>query len=443
MHTAGDEAKERTTWTTVEELCDRYLGGRPSEQALKVLKTVEQQRPEVREFTERGFRLMAVSKFDARDISPVVARFFAVMAPAILPGAWGGMVPPITVSGRHTKIDEYLRKNAWAKFDAGTVLLDVGCGFPPHTATDAAQAFPDWQVVGVDPAFEDYLLYDEHGNYASIGRADEVSGRVRYFQPVPQHFLTLFADRNATIRKFEEAFARLLPELPADDGALASVERDGMRLVRHPMKQYERPNLKFVQAGFGSQDVPHADVVRAFNVLLYYDGNFRQMAEEWAAKVLRPGGLFICGRDDAASLNAHYSVYRNQDGRMVEKEFAFAVELMRQPAWYTVHDRDRETWRLAELIGALRSNPEFLRDYDGRLDALLAQHKFNVRDENGCLADHPDAGDPAQRFSSYLAITEALQAEFTDRAVAALTQAGINAWRNPVGHVAVSAKSGG
>lgn len=435
-----DEGRAGTaeSWATVEELCDRYLGGRPSEQALKVLKTVEQQRPEVREFTERGFRLMSISRFDARDISPVVARFFAVMAPAILPGAWGGMVPPITVAGRHKKIDEYLRKNAWARFDAGTVMLDVGCGFPPQTAMDASQAFPDWQVVGADPAFEDYLVYDERGNYASISRKDESGGRVRYFQPAPQHFLALFADRNATIRRFEEAFARLLPGLPPDDGELATAEREDMKLVRHPMKQYERPNLKFVQAGFGSEDVPRADVVRAFNVLLYYGTDFRKKAEEWAGKVLRPGGLFICGRDDAASLNAHYTVYRNQDGRLVEKEFAFGVELVRQPAWYTVHEGDRETLRLADLIGVLRADREFLRDYDARLDALLAEHKFNLRDENGCLIDHPDAGDPAQRFASYLEITDAVQAEFTDRAVVSLTQAGFNAWRNPVGHVAVT-----
>jgi SAM-dependent methyltransferase len=444
MQTTGVAAKAGEPWTTVEELCDRYLaGGRPSEQALKVLKTVEQQRPEVREFTERGFRLMSISKFDARDISPVVARFFAVLAPAILPGAWGGMVPPITIPGRHKKIDEYLRKTAWAKLEAGTVLLDVGCGFPPQTAMDAAEAFPDWQVVGVDPAFEDYLVYDGNGNYASISRTDERSGRVRYFQPAPQNFLALFADRNATIRKFEETFARLLSELPEDDGALATVERDGMRLVRHPMKQYERPNLKFVQAGFGSEDVPRADVARAFNVLLYYDADFRRMAEEWAAKIVRPGGLFICGRDDAASLNAHYTVYRNENGRMVEKEFAFAVDLVRQPAWYAVQEGDRETWRLAELIGVLRSDREFLRDYDARLDALLAEHKFSLRDENGCLVDHPDAGDPAQRFPSYLAITDAMQKEFTDRAVVVLTQAGVNAWQNPVGHVAVTPKRGG
>jgi hypothetical protein len=97
----GTGTTERERWNTVEELCDRYLGGRPSEAALQVLRNTEQQRPEVRDFVERAFRLMAISKFDPRDFSPFVAGFFAVIAPGILPGAWGGIVPPITLPWRH------------------------------------------------------------------------------------------------------------------------------------------------------------------------------------------------------------------------------------------------------------------------------------------------------------------------------------------------------
>lgn len=423
------------SWETVEELCDHYLGGRPAQETLQILEGVEKQRPEVREFTERGFRLMAASKFDPRDISPPVAQFFAMLAPAILPGAWGGIVPPITVAGRHKKIDDYLRSNAWCKFEPGTVLLDIGCGFPPQTAMDAADAFADWQIVGADPAFEDYLVYDENGNYASL----DGTGRVRYFQAVrAEDFFKLYADRNATIARFADAFTRLLPSLPPDTGALTSAEEDGMRLVRHPLKQYERKNLHFVSGGFGSANLPEADVVRAMNVLIYYDAEFRRKAEESVSKILQPGGLFICGRDDAATLNAHYTVYSEEGGKLVEKEFAFGVELVRQPAWYAVQEGDRETWRLAELVGLLRSDREFLRDYDARLDSLLLEHKISIRDENGCVINHPELAEPAKRLPSYLTITETMQREFTDRAVVSLTKAGKNAWRNPVGHVAVT-----
>jgi len=65
----GTGTPERERWKNVEELCDRYLGGRPCEAALQVLRNAEQQRPEVRDFVERAFRLMALSKFDPRDFS--------------------------------------------------------------------------------------------------------------------------------------------------------------------------------------------------------------------------------------------------------------------------------------------------------------------------------------------------------------------------------------
>ena len=76
----GTGTEERKRWNTVEELCDRYLGGRPSDPALQILRGAEQQRPEVRDFVERAFRLMALSKFDPHDFSPFVARFFTVIA---------------------------------------------------------------------------------------------------------------------------------------------------------------------------------------------------------------------------------------------------------------------------------------------------------------------------------------------------------------------------
>ena len=212
-----------------------------------------------------------------------------------------------------------------------------------------------------------------------------------------------------------------------------------MRLIRHPLKAYERSNLKFIQGGFGSTDLPEAGVVRCFNVLIYFDADFRRKAEEWAAQVLRPGGMFICGRDDGASLNAHYTVYRKDGGRLVEKEFAFGVENVRQPAWFTLHEGQRETWRLAELLGILRSDREFLRDYDTRLDALLAENRLAVRDANGYLTEAPDPIEPARALPAYEAILRTIIAEFTDRAVAVLQRAGLNAWRNPVGHIAVGA----
>jgi hypothetical protein len=159
------------------------------------------------------------------------------------------------------------------------------------------------------PAFEQYLLYDERGNYACLAP----NRRVRYFQAVhPEDFSRLYSDRNATIQHFSEAFAQLRPGLPTDEGGLSTAEHSGMRLIRNPLSSYERSNLKFVQGGFGSKNLPEAGVVRSFNVLIYFDAEFRREAEKWAAQMLQPGGLFVCGRDDPESMNAHYSVYRRR-----------------------------------------------------------------------------------------------------------------------------------
>ena len=424
------------SWNTAEELCDRYLGGRPSEAALQLLKKVEQQRPEVRDFVERAFRLMAISKSSARDFAPNVARFFALSVPAILPGAWGGIVPPITLPGRHRKIDTYLRTNPWTKFGAGTVLLDVGCGFPPRTAMDVAEAFPEWQITAADPIFDEFLLHDERENYACL----DANGRVRYFQATrPGEYQRLYADRDATIQNFARAFAELLPLLPAGNGKMVTAESGGRRLTRHPLEAYQRPNLTFVRGGIGTSNLPEAEVVRCFNVLIYYDATFRREANEWVARMLRPGGLFICGRDDLETLNAYYSVWRKEEGRLVEKEFAFGVETVRYGVWFSLHDGERETWRLAELLGILRSDREFLRDYDARLDTLLAERKLAVRDENGFIAEPGEPVEVARAIPLYLEVARQIEEEFADRAVSVLQRAGLNAWRNPVGHVAVGA----
>ncbi len=435
MTSPNESGNAQTSWNTVEELCDRYLGARPSDATLTLLKGVEEQRPEVRDFVERAFRLMAITQFDAGDISPVLARFFTVFAPGLLPGAWGGMVPPITLPGRHKRIDAYLRATPWAKFSAGTTMLDIGCGFPPQTAIDAAESFPDWQITGVDPAFEKYLVFDGRGNYALIGE-DE---KLRYFQPTkPEEYLRLFADRAATIQNFTEIFEKLLPTLPPDDGKLAKVEENGMGLVRHPQETYERANLKFIKGGFGSGYVPQADVARSFNVLIYFDSSFRREAEAWIAKILRPGGLFICGRDDSATLNAHYTVYRSENGRLAEKEFAFGLEMVRHCAWYTLHEGEHETWKLATVLRVLRSDPDFLRPYDARLDGVLAEQGVAIRDGHGFMDDPPKPLDPSRAVAAYEAVARTMEEEFADRAIATLERAGLRAWRNPAGHVAVT-----
>src|SRR5271163_3730067 len=195
-------------WTSIEGLLDQTLGSRPSEPHLALIKKAENERPEVKEFLERACRLMAIANASPANITPSLAWILGVMIPGLLPGAWGNVVPPFTLEDRHKRINAYLAANPWGPFPEGTVLLEMGCGFPPQTALDAARDFPRWQVIGADLRFDPYLVYDADGNYACMDSA----GGVRYFQPGTSNrttFLSLYDDQAATFRRFGDLFAEL------------------------------------------------------------------------------------------------------------------------------------------------------------------------------------------------------------------------------------------
>ena len=206
----------------------------------------------------------------------------------------------------------------------------------------------------------------------------------------------------------------------------------------------ERPNLKLVQAGLG-EETPQADIVRVFNVLFYFDSAFRSGADEWVLRTLRPGGLFLCGADGAQTLEARYSVYRNENGHLVRKEFAFSLDNVRPFAvmpWFCLHDKEKETFELAKLVGVLRSDEGFRGDYDSCLDELLAEKRIWLRKEDGFLAAPPDPLSAPARTHAYVAIQKELEQEgFTDPAVSVLKRAGYNAWKNSVGHIGVDPRS--
>jgi hypothetical protein len=429
-----------TAWTSIEELFERSFGSRSAAGHFPLLKKAESERAEVKEFIERAFRLMAISKEVPKNISPGLAWILGVMIPGLLPGAWGNVVPPLTYEDRHQLIDRYLAANPWGEFPDGTVLLEMGCGFPPQTALDSARDFPRWQVIGADVRFDPYVLYDADGNYACMDSA----GGVRYFQPGSSNrttFLSLYSDQPATFKHFSDLFTQLREKLPLPkDGECTAIEHDGARLVCNPIRSYERRNLSLIHAGLG-EDAPPANIIRVFNVLFYFDSEFRDRAEQWALRTLRPQGLFLCGGDGAKTLEARYSVYRKEHDALIRKEFAFSLDNLRPPTvvtFFCLHDQEKETFELAILLGVLNSDQEFRAAYDLRLDELLAEKNILVRQPDGFLALPPDPLDPAAWMAARVDIHRQLMDEgFVDRAVAVLKRAGYHAWKNPVGHVAV------
>jgi len=438
------KANGETSWNSTEELFERTFGDRSLAERFALLKKLEGERTEVKEFVGRAFRIMAISKTPPQNVSPGLAWILGVMIPGLLPGAWGNVVPPVTYEDRHLLINQYLAGNPWATFPDGSVLLEMGCGFPPQTAIDAARDFPQWQVIGADLRFDPYVVYDVEGNYACMDHA----GAVRYFQPGATNrttFLTLYNEKEATCQRFSDLFARLREKLPAHHGnAHTEIEHEGARLVANPIRSYERSNLKLIETGLG-EDAPAADIIRVFNVLFYFDSAFRRRAEEWALRTLRPGGLFLCGGDGAKTLESRYSVYRKEHDSLVRKEFAFSLDNVRPPTvlpLFCLHDQEKETFELATLLGVLNSDGKFSRDYNSRLDELLAKKNMWVRQPDGFLGLPPVQLDPAEWFTEIIAIHQQMAEDgFVDRAVAVLQHAGYHAWKNPVGHVAVDPAS--
>ena len=174
--------------------------------------------------------------------------------------------------------------------------------------------------------------------------------------------------------------------------------RTGWRTPRsNPIRSYERSNLTFVHAGIGEEALP-ANIIRVFNVLFYFDSAFRSRAEQWALRTLLPGGLFLCGGDGVKTLEARYSVYRKEHDTLVRKEFAFSLDNLRPPTilpLFCLHDQEKETFELAKLLGVLNSDAKFCKDYNFRLDELLAEKKIWVRQPNGFLGPPPQSIDAA------------------------------------------------
>ena len=117
----------------VDQLNQKFFEGALSPAFMDGLSALPTDRPDVRLFIERMCRLLLEAGGNARDLTALHGEVFGSLLSRILPGAWEGRVPPITLAGRHRTIDQYVGSNKWLSCVEGGNLLDLGCGFPPHT----------------------------------------------------------------------------------------------------------------------------------------------------------------------------------------------------------------------------------------------------------------------------------------------------------------------
>jgi SAM-dependent methyltransferase len=283
------------------------------------------------------------------------------------------------------------------------------------------------------------MIVDRSGDRALF----DASRTVRYFQPKQPGataWRDILNDKESTKSRFRQLLDEMLERLPAGAAReVSSIERDGVLLVLHPVRQYERRNLKFMKGDLLSPGLPKADIVRCFNVLVYFDQSSRHQVFRNVNDVLPEGGILIAGTDWAETMLARYSVYRKEAGKFAAREFAFTLDNLRANLnYFAIHDDDTETCRLVRAVAALRSDQNFFKEFSARHDALHLDYEVCPRGADGYLGDLPDvSGEELARRS--LAILRALEEEgYVERATEALRKAGFEAWRNEVGHVAIA-----
>jgi hypothetical protein len=316
----------------------------------------------------------------------------------------------------------------------------LGCGLwisPAHHGGNGAE-IAGVARLGADPTIPHFIVYDERGDYANFNEA----GNVLHFQGQDERFAAFTQDPTGTKAYFSHLLRTLLAQQQeSEDKAGKLTEPNRARLVTNPSSAYETPNLSFQTAGIGAVDLQGVDVIRCFNVLVYFDRPFRNEALSWFTGILRDGGLLLCGTNSWFSRSSRYTVFQREQGWLVEKEFAIGIDTLGAPSdvvpWWAFHNDDVEMNRQAILVAQIRANTAFRRDFDSRLDALLVEHRLFKRGMDGHLTSWgPEM--PADKIERLAQINEQLDQEgYVEGAVNVLRQAGYQAWRNCVGHICV------
>ncbi|NIP58229.1 MAG: hypothetical protein GWM92_08180 [Gemmatimonadetes bacterium] len=422
----------------VDRMNREHFGGTLPPGFLEGVRELPTERDDVKAFVDRMFRFMNAAEMRARDLSVLQGEILGSLLARILPGAWQGRVPPITVKGRHRKIDELIRDNRYLGRRPSGSMLDLGCGFPPETTIDSADRLEGWRIHGSDPSMPAFMVHDPEGAYATF----DSRGKMIYCQPsapTVESWNALLADPEETARRF-----RMIRERFGDASPGLTEGSDGSRLFVDPARSFERPGLTFGVGGIGQVETSEQDVVRCFNVMYYFDDDFREKALEWFASILAEGGILLVGGDWAFTTECRYFLYQREGGAMRPREFSFSLDNvvpLGLVPFFALHERDRGLNLLARLVRTLRRDAGFLARYYGVTDGLRAEHEICPRGADGFYGSVDPEMDPGELWSRAGEISDTIGSELGADAVAVLEGAGWDAGLNEIGLVSVSLES--
>ena len=420
-----------------ETLAEQFLGtGFPPHLAGAV--SLPELPPDARGVILRVLHLMNRSGYSLTQFNPVLIRWLSATVPGILPSAWGGHIPPITVPDRHRKLDDYIAGQHFSADSGPHIFVDMGCGFPPVTTADTACRLPDWKIYGVDRSFADYVLYDRKGHYACFDR----EGEFLYFQPsTGVGGKRLYAEPGRTKERFRQLFEALFPLVRnIDPRSSETVEKDGNTLIRNHIVDFETENLRFIESDMTDLDPIPAKIVRCMNVFIYFT---RDRQKEMLGRIsnhLENTGLLIAGTN-SFGIQARYAVYRKDGDDLTLREFAFSLDNLGHLSimpWFTIHDNDPEAILLAELSGTIRSFPSFWTPFSRHLDQLLEYHGVCRRKTDGFLHFPEETMLPNEFLKRDALLWQEMKKEgYLESAVDVLGRAGYEAWINPAEDIAI------
>ena len=431
---------------TFDKLVEQYLGmGLPQHLAGAI--SWSNLPGDARDYILRLLALMKRSGYSTAQFNPILIQWLSFTIPNMLPRAWGGRIPPITFPLRHKKLDDYVAQLNWTPGEEPLIFVDIGCGFPPVTTSETAQRFPDWQIIGVDQSFADYVLYDKDGHYACFDQKAEF----QYFQMLPG--ATRSAAHPDPVRiqnQFEQLFSDLFPLLRDSNGPdrmteSETVEKNGNRLIHNHIRNFETGNLRFIKSEVLNLKLPRAKVCRIMNMLVYSKPEITKQILHQAGKLLDDDGIIITGTNGFAPQSRHIIYQKSGDG-LYPSQFAFSLDNLGHLAimpWFTIQKNDPEAVLLATCSGKIRSDRSFWPSFSNRLDELLENHNICTREKDGYLHFPKELMATDQYILKGAMIWHQMQKEgYTDRAVDVLLQAGFNAWKNSMGDIAVKPPSG-
>ena len=428
---------QTTPSTSFNGLVEEFLGRRLPRQLAESIFLSELP-TDTQDFIMRMLSLMKRARYSATGFNPALIRWLSTTIPSTLPSAWGGRIPPLTLPGRHRKLDEYVARQNWTLGDDAPIFVDLGCGFPPVTTADTAGRLLDWHIYGVDRSFADFVLYDSDGHYACFSK----EGNFLYFQGfMNSSGRALYADPNGTRKRFTALFENLYPKLQnPDDTRSETVEKDGNKLIYNQIRDFETKNLTFVKTDISGLDLPPAKVIRCMNLLIYFKPGIRKKMVLQIGKLLDDDGILIAGTN-GLGIQSRYAVYQKGPDGLFPVEFAFSPDNLGHIVFmpfFTIHDNDPEAILLADLSRALRSNRQFWTDLSNRMDELLRHYDICERGSDGFLHFFYEEMPPSEYFEKNAGFWQKIATEgFHKRAVGVLERAGYDAWENPVGDIAI------